>query len=61
MHDQDRARGNEPIEKLMRRFKKQCEKEGLIREIKRTAFYEKPSEQRRRRERRSAKTRLQLD
>ena len=36
---------------MLRRFKKACEKEGLTRDIKRTAFYEKPSEVRRRKQR----------
>ncbi|MCC7408126.1 MAG: 30S ribosomal protein S21, partial [Phycisphaeraceae bacterium] len=33
---------------IMRRFKKMCEKEGLTKDIKRQAYYEKPSERRRR-------------
>jgi small subunit ribosomal protein S21 len=43
-----RARMNEPIEKLLKRFKKACEKEGLVRDMKRTVYYEKPSDIRRR-------------
>ncbi len=50
-----RARGNESVQQMLRRFKKMCEKEGLIRDIKRNSYYEKPSEQRRRRIRRNAK------
>ena len=50
-----KARGNEPLEKLMRRFKKKCEKEGLIRDIKRSSYYEKPSERKRRKERKAIK------
>jgi small subunit ribosomal protein S21 len=46
-----KARINESLEQLLKRFKKACEKEGLIRDMKRTAFYEKPSEIRRRKER----------
>ena len=46
-----KARTNESLEQLLKRFKKACEKEGLTRDIKRTAFYEKPSDIRRRRER----------
>jgi len=42
------ARGGEPMEKTLRRFKKQCEKEGLTKDIKKTAYYEKPSERKRR-------------
>ena len=44
-----RARGNESIEQMLRRFKKMCEKEGLTKQIKRNSYYEKPSERRRRR------------
>ena len=29
---------------MLRRFKKMCEKEGLTKDIKRVAYYEKPSE-----------------
>lgn len=50
-----KARGNESLEQMLRRFKKMCEKEGLTKEIKRTSYYEKPSERRRRRMRKSAK------
>ncbi len=47
------ARSGEPLEKTLRRFKKMCEKEGLTKDIKKTAYYEKPSERRRRRIRNS--------
>ncbi len=50
-----KARGNESLDQMLRRFKKMCEKEGLTKEIKRTAYYEKPSERRRRRIRKSVK------
>jgi small subunit ribosomal protein S21 len=50
-----KARGNESLEQMLRRFKKMCEKEGLTKEIKRTSYYEKPSERRRRRARKTAK------
>ena len=50
-----KARGNESLDQMMRRFKKMCEKEGLTKEIKRTAYYEKPSERRRRRLRKAQK------
>jgi len=48
-----KSRGNESIEQMLRRFKKLCEKEGLVKELKRTSVYEKPSERRRRRMRKS--------
>jgi len=44
-----KLRGNETAEQMLRRFKKACEKEGLTKDIKRVAYYEKPSEKRRRR------------
>ena len=50
-----KARGNESVEQMLRRFKKMCEKEGLTKDIKRNSYYEKPSERRRRRQRKSAK------
>ncbi|MFA4984975.1 MAG: 30S ribosomal protein S21 [Candidatus Brocadiia bacterium] len=40
------ARDNESLDKLLRRFKKLCEKEGLSRDIKKASVYEKPSERR---------------
>ncbi len=55
-----KARGNESLEQMLRRFKKMCEKEGLTKEIKRTAYYEKPSERRRRRIRKSIKRELKV-
>jgi small subunit ribosomal protein S21 len=50
-----KARNNESIEQMVRRFKKLCEKEGLTRDIKRNSYYEKPSERRRRKLRKSIK------
>lgn len=41
-------RNNEPVEKFLRRFKKRCEREGLIKDIRKNEYYEKPSERRRR-------------
>jgi len=37
----------------MRRLKKLCEREGVLREMKRTAYYEKPSDRKRRSMRKS--------
>ena len=53
-----KARGNESIQQMLKRFKKLCEKEGLTRDIKRNSYYEKPSERRRRRVRKSIKRTL---
>ena len=52
------ARSGEPLEKTLRRFKKQCEKEGLTKDIKKVAYYEKPSERKRRRIRNSVHKKL---
>jgi len=49
-----KARGNETIDQMLKRFKKMCEKEGLTKDVKRKSYYEKPSERRRRRQRKSA-------
>ena len=41
------VRQNESIDKAIRRFKKECEKEGIVQDIKRSARFIKPSEKRR--------------
>jgi small subunit ribosomal protein S21 len=38
-----KVRENEPFEVAMRRFKKQCEKAGILSELKRREYYDKPS------------------
>ncbi|MBL1219018.1 MAG: 30S ribosomal protein S21 [Planctomycetes bacterium] len=50
-----KARSGESVDQMLRRFKKLCEKEGLTKDIKRRAYYEKPSERRRRAMRKSVK------
>ena len=47
-----KQRENEPVIVMIKRFKKLCEKEGLTKDIKRCAVYEKPSEKKRRLRRR---------
>lgn len=49
-----KCRNGERVEAALRRFKKLCEKEGLTKDIKKRAFYEKPSERRRRAARKNA-------
>jgi small subunit ribosomal protein S21 len=51
-----KSRAGESVQQMMRRFKKLCEKEGLIRDMKRNAYYEKPSEKNRRRIRKARRT-----
>ncbi|MEM1109358.1 MAG: 30S ribosomal protein S21 [Planctomycetota bacterium] len=50
-----KARSGESAEQLMRRFKKLCEKEGLTKDIKKRAYYEKPSERKQRAARKTVK------
>lgn len=40
----------ESYESFIRRFRRACENAGILREVKRREFYEKPSEKRKRRE-----------
>ena len=50
-----RPRGNESVGQMLKRFKRLCQREGLTREMKRTSYYEKPSERKRRKARKSAR------
>lgn len=34
---------NEPFENALRRFKKQCEKAGILTEVRKRQYFEKPS------------------
>src|SRR4051794_36124175 len=43
-----RVRAGESIQEAVRRFRKLCERSGLRKEMRRKAYYEKPSERRRR-------------
>jgi len=38
-----RVKENEPIDSAIRRFKKQCEKAGIMKELRKRQHYEKPS------------------
>ena len=38
-----RVKENEPLESAIRRFKKQCEKAGILSELRKREHYEKPS------------------
>jgi small subunit ribosomal protein S21 len=48
-----KSRTGESVQQMIKRFKKMCEKEGLIRDIKKGGFYEKPSEVGRRKRKKS--------
>ena len=43
-----RVRDNEPFDIALRRFKRSCEKAGILTEIRRREFYEKPTQVRKR-------------
>ena len=43
-----RVKENEPFEIAMRRFKRSCEKAGVLAEVRRREFYEKPTSERKR-------------
>ena len=43
-----RVRENEPFEIALRRFKRSCEKAGVLSEVRRREFYEKPTSVRKR-------------
>lgn len=43
-----RVKENEPFEVAMRRFKRSCEKAGVLSEVRRREFFEKPTWERKR-------------
>ncbi len=43
-----RLKENEPFEVALRRFKRSCEKAGVLSEVRRREFYEKPTTERKR-------------
>ena len=43
-----KVRENEPFEFALRRFKRTCEKAGVLAETRKRAFYEKPTQARKR-------------
>ncbi len=50
-----RPRGNESVQQMLKRFKRLCQREGLIRDMKRHSYYEKPSERKRRQTRKAVR------
>jgi len=38
-----KVRENEPFENALRKFKKQCERDGILSEVKKREHYDKPS------------------
>ena len=43
-----RVKDNEPFDIALRRFKRSCEKAGILSEVRRREFYEKPTSVRKR-------------
>lgn len=43
-----KVREDEPFEYALKRFKKQCEKAGVLSEIRKREYYEKPSDRKKR-------------
>ncbi|MCM2680367.1 30S ribosomal protein S21 [Echinimonas agarilytica] len=43
-----KVRENEPFDVALRRFKRSCEKAGVLSEVRRREFYEKPTTERKR-------------
>ncbi len=43
-----KVRENEPFEIALRRFKRTCEKAGVLAEVRKREFYEKPTQERKR-------------
>lgn len=44
-----RIKKDEPLERALRRFKRKLDREGLFKELKKHEYFEKPSQQKRRR------------
>ncbi|MDN5870529.1 MAG: 30S ribosomal protein S21 [Nitrococcus sp.] len=55
---QVKVRENEPFEVALRRFKRSCEKAGILSEIRRREHYEKPTQVRKRKQAAAVKRHL---
>lgn len=53
-----KVKENEPFEYALRRFKRSCEKAGVIAETRRREFYEKPTQERKRKKAAAVKRHL---
>ena len=53
-----RVKDNEPFEVALRRFKRSCEKAGILAEVRRREFYEKPTQTRKRKQAAAVKRHL---
>ncbi len=53
-----KVKENEPFEYALRRFKRSCEKAGVVAETRRREFYEKPTQERKRKKAAAVKRHL---
>jgi len=53
-----RVKENEPFDVAIRRFKRSCEKAGVLSEVRRREFYEKPTQVRKRKQAAAVKRQL---
>lgn len=53
-----RVKENEPFDVALRRFKRACEKAGVLSEVRRREYYEKPTETRKRKKAAAVKRNL---
>ena len=56
-----RVRKNEPVEKAIRRFKRLVDNEGILRKVKESRFYEKPSVKKKKKRARAEKRRRKME
>ena len=56
-----RVRDNEPFDVALRRFKRACEKAGVLSEVHRREFYEKPTQIRKRKAAAAQRLRHEID
>ena len=54
-----KLRDGETFEQALRRFKKQCEKAGILSELRKREYYEKPSIEKKKKRAAAAKKRVQ--
>ena len=55
------VRDDEPFERALQRFKKTCEKAGIISDMKKHQHFEKPSERRKRKLNAAKRKRMKLE
>ena len=53
-----RVKENEPFDVALRRFKRSCEKAGILTEVRRREYYEKPTSMRKRKQAAAVKRHL---